>query len=88
VPATCPYPEPAQSGPYPHQNNSIKEPTNTKFQGLELAKHINWKNHINKTLPKFALFLDLGTLTVTCPLRKILHTFLLQWNVALYFGGT
>jgi hypothetical protein len=35
-----------------YQNNSIKESTNTRFLGLELDKHINWKNHINKILPK------------------------------------
>jgi len=35
-----------------YQNNSIKESTYTKFLGLELDKHINWKNHINKILPK------------------------------------
>ena len=35
-----------------YQNNSIKESTNTNFLGLELGKHINWKNHINKILSK------------------------------------
>ena len=35
-----------------YKNNSIKESTNTKFLGLELDKHINWKNHINKILPR------------------------------------
>jgi hypothetical protein len=43
-----------------YQNNSIKESTNTRFLGLELDKHINWENHINKIL-------DLCTPTVTCP---------------------
>jgi hypothetical protein len=92
VPATCPYPEPARSSPYPDQNNSIKEPTNTKFQGLELDKHINWKNHINKILPKLstARFVVRPRYSYSnmSTLRKILNTFLLQWSVALYFGGT
>jgi hypothetical protein len=35
-----------------YQNNSIKESTNTIYLGLELDKHINWKNHIKNILPK------------------------------------
>jgi hypothetical protein len=35
-----------------YQNNSVKESTNTIYLGLELDKHMNWKNHINKILPK------------------------------------
>jgi len=35
-----------------YQNNSLKESTNTIYLGLELDKRINWKNHINKILPK------------------------------------
>jgi len=35
-----------------YQNNPINKPTNTKFLWLELDKHINWNNHINKSLPK------------------------------------
>jgi hypothetical protein len=38
-----------------YQNNSIKESTYTKFLGLELDKHINWKNHINEILPKYVI---------------------------------
>jgi len=35
-----------------YQNNPIKESINTKLLGLKLYKHINWKKHINKILPK------------------------------------
>jgi hypothetical protein len=37
-----------------YQNNPIKESINTKFLGLKLDKHINWRNHINKILPKLS----------------------------------
>jgi hypothetical protein len=37
-----------------YQNNAIKECTNIKFLGLELDKHIKWKNHIKKILPKMS----------------------------------
>jgi len=37
-----------------YQNNTLKESTITKFLGLKLDKHINWKNHLNKTLPKLS----------------------------------
>ena len=59
-----------------YQNNPIKESTNTKFLGLELGKHMNWKNHINKILPKLSsacfvvMYVDLCTLTVVCSLSK------------------
>jgi len=32
-----------------YQNNSINKPTNTKFLGLELDKHIYWNSYINKS---------------------------------------
>jgi hypothetical protein len=37
-----------------YQNKSMKAATNIKFLGLELDKHMNWKNHIVKILPKMS----------------------------------
>jgi hypothetical protein len=37
-----------------YQNMSLSGVDNTKFLGLRLDKHINWKNHIHKTLPKLS----------------------------------
>jgi hypothetical protein len=37
-----------------HQNRLLIGANNTKFLGLELDKNVNWKNHIQKTLPKLS----------------------------------
>jgi mannose/fructose/N-acetylgalactosamine-specific phosphotransferase system component IID len=37
-----------------HQNRLLIGANNTKLLGLELDKNINWKNHIQKTLPKLS----------------------------------
>jgi len=34
--------------------NVIKETDSLKFLGLELDKFLNWKNHIDKLLPKLS----------------------------------
>jgi hypothetical protein len=36
------------------QNKIMKGANNIKFLGLELDKHMNWKNHIGKILPKMS----------------------------------
>jgi mannose/fructose/N-acetylgalactosamine-specific phosphotransferase system component IID len=36
------------------QNKIMKEANNIKFLGLELDKHMNWKSHIGKILPKMS----------------------------------
>jgi len=37
-----------------YQNRLLTGTNNTKFLGLELDKNINWKNHIQKILPKLS----------------------------------
>jgi hypothetical protein len=37
-----------------YQNLLLSGVNNTKFLGLQLDKHINWKNHIHETLPKLS----------------------------------
>ena len=37
-----------------HQNRLLIGTDNTKFLGLELDKNVNWKNHIQKILPKLS----------------------------------
>jgi hypothetical protein len=32
----------------------IKESENTKFLGLQIDNHLNWKNHIDQTVPKLS----------------------------------
>jgi hypothetical protein len=32
----------------------IEEPVNTKFLGLQIDDHFNWKNHINQMIPKLS----------------------------------
>jgi len=37
-----------------YQNKLLTEINHTKFLGLELDKNINWKNHIQKIVPKLS----------------------------------
>jgi hypothetical protein len=37
-----------------YQNKIITGTNNTKFLGLELDKNINWKNHVQKIIPKLS----------------------------------
>ena len=37
-----------------HQNRLLIGIDNTKFLGLELDTNVNWKNHIQKMLPKLS----------------------------------
>jgi hypothetical protein len=37
-----------------HQDKLLSEINHTKFLGLELDKNINWKNHVQKILPKLS----------------------------------
>jgi len=56
VPATCPYPEPVRSGPYPHKQLPDRFPTKTLNRLLV--------SPIRSTCPTYLIFLDLFTRTI------------------------
>jgi hypothetical protein len=35
-----------------YKDKYIEETVNTKFLGLQLDNHLNWKNHIDQMIPK------------------------------------
>ena len=35
-----------------YKDNYIEDIVNTKFRGLKIDNHINWKNHIEQMIPK------------------------------------
>jgi hypothetical protein len=35
-----------------HKERYIEETVNTKFLGLQIDNHINWRNHIEEMIPK------------------------------------
>ena len=37
-----------------HKDKYIEEAINLKFLGIHIDNHLNWKNHINQTVPKFS----------------------------------
>jgi hypothetical protein len=37
-----------------YKNRYIEEMVNTKFLGLQIDKHLNWKNHIEQLVPKLS----------------------------------
>jgi len=38
-----------------YKENYIEETVNTKFIGLQIDNHINWKNHIEQMISKLTL---------------------------------
>jgi hypothetical protein len=38
----------------PYRDKEIKEVTNIKFVGLEIDKHLSWKTHIERILPRLS----------------------------------
>jgi hypothetical protein len=37
-----------------YNDNCIEESVNTKFIGLQIHNHLNWKNHIDRLVPKLS----------------------------------
>ena len=74
-----------------HQNRLLIGTDNTKFLGSELDKNVNWKNHIQKILPKLSSACYL--IRRMCPscnihiLKMIYFAYFIQlWNLVLYCG--
>jgi hypothetical protein len=38
-----------------YREKNIEERVNTKFLGLQINNHINWKNHIEEIMPKWSM---------------------------------
>jgi len=38
-----------------YKEKLIHETVNTKFLGLQIDNHINWKNHIKQIIPKWGM---------------------------------
>jgi mannose/fructose/N-acetylgalactosamine-specific phosphotransferase system component IID len=73
-----------------YQNRLLTGANNTKFLGLELDKNINWKNHIQKILPKLssACYL-IRRMYPSCnlnTLKTIYFAYFRLWNSVLYSG--
>ena len=60
---------------------------NTKFWGLELDKHVNWKNHIKKILPKLvgACYL-IQRLYTSCNINtlRMIYFFIFSFNYGIW----
>jgi hypothetical protein len=41
------------------ENMGIEESANTKFLGLQIDNHLNWKNHIDQMIPKWGHVMQL-----------------------------
>jgi hypothetical protein len=48
------YPHRAKTIPVPYRDKDIKEVTNITFLGLEIAKHLSWKTHIERIIPRLS----------------------------------
>jgi hypothetical protein len=48
-----------------HNDNIIDEVKSTKFLGTHIDNHLNWKNHVEKILPKSS--------AACFSLRKLIH---------------
>jgi len=68
-----------------------EETVNTKFLGLQINNHINWKNHIKEMIPKFsgtcyAISLVVHIATLTHSNQFTMHTFIQLYKMELSSG--
>jgi hypothetical protein len=38
-----------------YREKNTEETVNTKFLGLQIDNHLNWKNHIKEMMPKWSM---------------------------------
>ena len=70
-----------------YQNNLLNGLNNTKFLGLELDKNVNWKNHIQKILPKLssACYL-IRRLYPSCNLNTLMMVYFAYFHTVMEYG--
>jgi len=60
-----------------YKEKYIEETVNTKFLGLQIDNHINWKNHIEQMIPK---------LSAACyTVRSMVHTSNINTLKSIYY---
>jgi hypothetical protein len=70
-----------------YQNRLLTGTNNTKFLGLELDKNVNWKNHIQKILPKLssACYL-IRRMYSFCNLNTLMMIYFAYFHSVMEFG--
>jgi hypothetical protein len=70
-----------------YQNKTITGKNNTKFLGLELDKNINWKNHVQKIIPKLssACYLVKG-MHPCCNLNTLKMIYFAYFHTVMEYG--
>jgi hypothetical protein len=70
-----------------YQNKLLTGTNNTKFLGLELDKNVNWKNHIQKILPKLssACYL-IRRMYLFCNLNTMRMIYLAYFHSVMEYG--
>jgi hypothetical protein len=66
-----------------YKEQYIGEMVNTKFLGLQIDNHLNWKNHIEQMIPKLsgAFYAVRAMVHISNSNQFIMHTFILLLNV-------
>jgi hypothetical protein len=70
-----------------HHNRLLIGTNNTKFLGLELDKNVNWKNHIQKMLPKLssACYL-IRRMCPSCNINTLKMIYFAYFHLIMEFG--